>query len=182
MGKVRIIGGQWRGRLLDVADHRGLRPTPDRVRETLFNWLQCQVPGARCLDVFAGSGALGFEAASREAKSVVMLEKERPVASALKAQAKRLGGPIEVMHADALKWLPTVHGQPFDLVFLDPPFDAGLLPRVLSLLATPGRLATDAHIYMEFSSRSETPPLPEGWRLMKRKTLGEVTFALLQAR
>lgn len=179
MGRIRIIGGQWRGCLLDVPNRPGLRPTPDRVRETLFNWLQYQVSGARCLDAFAGSGALGFEAASRGAASVVMLEQDTSVAAKLAAQAGQFEAAVAVVRADSLKWLRTYAGEGFDLAFLDPPFAAGLLPETLSLLQRPGVLKAEARVYLEWPARETAPPLPQGWESIKTKSAGDVAYALV---
>ena len=179
MGRVRIIGGRWRGRLLEAPEHPGLRPTPDRVRETLFNWLQFRIAGARCLDAFAGSGALGFEAASRGAASVVMLEKNPAVAAGLRKRAREWGGEIEVARADSLKWLAAYVGEGFDLAFLDPPFGTGLLADALSLLSRPGVLREDARIYIERPAREALPQLPEGWEPVRTKTAGDVAYALI---
>src|SRR5690606_15336453 len=122
-GRIRIIGGTLRGSRLDVPDRPGLRPTADRVRETLFNWLQPVLPGARCLDAFAGTGALGLEAASRGAASVLALERDPALATALRAAVQRLGATtVEVHAADALAWLARPPDRRFDIVFLDPPF------------------------------------------------------------
>ena len=124
-GRLRIVGGEWRGRRLPVLDQPGLRPTPDRVRETLFNWLAPLITGARCLDLFAGSGALGFEAASRGAGRVVMIEKSANVVRVLRENRLLLDArQVEVIHADAGPWLAG-QAEPFDLVFLDPPFCRG---------------------------------------------------------
>ncbi|WP_101925843.1 MULTISPECIES: 16S rRNA (guanine(966)-N(2))-methyltransferase RsmD [Luteimonas] len=157
-GKVRIIGGQWRGTRLDVPEVRGLRPTSDRARETLFNWLQPMLPGARVLDLFAGTGALGLEAVSRGAAHALLVERDPVLATALAATASRLpgGAAVEVRRADALQVLATAPSAPFDLAFVDPPFDDGLWPAVLAAL--PRALAADAWLYVE--SRAGQPALP----------------------
>ena len=144
-GSVRIIGGRWRGTRLPVVDADGLRPTSDRVRETLFNWLQPVLRGARVLDLFAGSGALGFEAVSRGAGSAVLVERDARLAAMLRDSLARLdaGGQVEVAQSDALAWLRgPAPKQRFDVVFVDPPFAAALWPAVLEAL--PGVLADDA--------------------------------------
>ena len=152
-GKVRIIGGRWRGSRLDVPAVDGLRPSPDRVRETLFNWLQGDIGGARCLDLFAGSGALGFEAASRGAGEVVMIERDPRALAALAAAKARFGaGQVEVVGADALAWLARDADRQFDVVFVDPPFAAGLQRQVLDALVP--WLSPVARVYVE-SARSE---------------------------
>ena len=124
-GSVRLIAGQWRGRKLPIVDVEGLRPTGDRVKETLFNWLQTQIPGARCLDLFAGSGSLGFEAASRGAAEVIMVERDPTVVGCLQASAERLSAAqVTILQTDAAAYLQT-SPDPFDIVFLDPPFNVG---------------------------------------------------------
>ncbi len=177
-GRLRIIGGRYRGRKLPVPAQPGLRPTADRVRETLFNWLQPVIEGARCLDLFAGSGALGFEAASRGAAEVVMIERAEPVVRVLEANARNLGaGQVDVRRADALRWLSGT-GEPFDVVFLDPPFDEGLLGKSCSLLSFNGWLAPRAQVYLEARSSEELPPLPASWGLVRDKRAGQVRYAL----
>lgn len=176
-GKVRIIGGRWRGTRLEVADAPGLRPTGDRVRETLFNWLQPVLPGARVLDLFAGSGALGLEAVSRGAASAVLVERHPQLASALRATAARLpgGDAIEIAQVDAMAWL---HGQPdgaFDLAFVDPPFDANLWGGVLPVLAP--KLARDAWLYIEAPHDADSSPSAE-WKLHREGRTREVRYAL----
>jgi len=177
-GQLRIIAGRYRGRKLPVADLPGLRPTPDRVRETLFNWLAPVIQGARCLDAFAGSGALGFEAASRGAREVLMLEQSAPAARLLAENARRLGAEtVRVERADALRWLAGP-GTAFDIVFLDPPFAAGLLPETCVLLARNGWLAPNAWVYLEAPARPGLPATPEGWHLHRQRQAGQVCYAL----
>jgi len=176
-GRIRIIGGRWRGTRLDVPQRPGLRPTSDRVRETLFNWLQTALPGARVIDLFAGSGALGLEAVSRGAAKATLVEHDPALARALREVAARLegGDAVEVVAADALAWL---HAQPdagFDIAFVDPPFDANLWGGVLPALAP--KLAHDAWLYVE--SPAELAPAPQpGWRLHREGRTREVRFAL----
>ncbi|QID18890.1 16S rRNA (guanine(966)-N(2))-methyltransferase RsmD [Nitrogeniibacter mangrovi] len=153
MSRVRITGGQWRSRLLNVTDAAGLRPTPDRVRETLFNWLGQDLTGWRCLDLFAGSGALGFEAASRGAASVVMVECNPRAFAQLRAHAGSLGADrVELIRGDALKFAASAPG-PFDLVMLDPPYHKGWLDRLTpwldALVAPDGRLYVEAEQPLE---------------------------------
>lgn len=180
-GKIRIIGGQWRGRKLVVPDRAGLRPTGDRVRETLFNWLQAAVPGSRCLDLFAGTGALGLEALSRGAGSAVFVERDRFLVDALRAVARDWPGGerLEVVQADALRWLVDDQRQ-YDLVFIDPPFADGLQGRVLETLARDGRLATNACVYVEQDARDPEFDVGESFELLRCKTLGEVRMTLLR--
>jgi len=178
-GELRIIGGRYRGRRLPVPSQPGLRPTPDRVRETLFNWLQPVIGGARCLDLFAGSGAIGFEAASRGAREVVMVERVAKVAKVLRNNAKLLGAvAVRVEQADALRWLDARAPRPFDIVFLDPPFSLGLLEPVCALLSRNSFLAAGARVYLETSAYAGLPELPQGWQLVRDKVAGQVRYAL----
>ncbi|MDE2305709.1 MAG: 16S rRNA (guanine(966)-N(2))-methyltransferase RsmD [Gammaproteobacteria bacterium] len=176
---LRIIGGTWRGRRIPVPDLAELRPTPDRVRETVFNWLAPAIGGARCLDLFAGTGALGLEALSRGARSALFVERSAPAARNLREQIERLGAEAraEVRCADAFEFLRDDH-TPFDLVFLDPPFRSDLLERCLTPLAVPGRLAPAALVYLESASSAGAPALPAGWELLRSKIAGEVGYHL----
>ena len=172
---VRIIGGEYRRRLLPFPDAQGLRPTPDRVRETLFNWLGQQLYGKSCLDLFAGSGALGFEAASREARRVVMVEKSRVVAESLKANRQLLSAKaIDVAPQEALAYLKACRER-FDVVFVDPPFDSDLLEQVLPLL--PPMLSEDGLVYVEARRWPEALP---GWEVLKQAKAGQVHYGLLR--
>lgn len=178
-GKVRIIAGRWRGSKLDVPDVTGLRPSSDRVRETLFNWLQSHIGGARCLDLFAGSGALGFEAASRGAAQVTMIERDAAALAGLHASARKLGADqVEIVAADALAWLAQVPDRAFDVVFVDPPFAAGLHRKTLDALAP--WLAPAAQVYVE-TGRDATLPELAGFAPRREGATREVRFALLQA-
>ncbi|MCA1979662.1 MAG: 16S rRNA (guanine(966)-N(2))-methyltransferase RsmD [Thiobacillus sp.] len=172
--RVRIIGGQYRRRLLEFPDREGLRPTPDRVRETLFNWLGQDLPGWACLDLFAGSGALGFEAASRGAASVLMVERDAAAAAALEKNRSALGvAAVEVLRVDALAWLANDRTA-WDLIFLDPPFDSGLAERVLPTLAA--HLAPGGQVYVEQGA----PVIPPAGFIMARSgRAGRSHFALL---
>jgi len=173
---VRIIGGAWKRSKLPVADRPGLRPTPDRVRETLFNWLGQDLSGWHCVDAFAGSGALGFEAASRGAAEVLLLESERQLAASLEATRARLSaGTVTVRCTDALAWLARAADHSADLVFLDPPFDSDLL--MPALLACRHLLRDGGFIYVE--SRAPLGELPEGWAVHRQSKAGAVRFALL---
>jgi 16S rRNA (guanine966-N2)-methyltransferase len=176
--EVRIIGGRWRGRKLRFPAAEGLRPTPDRVRETVFNWLQPVIAGARCLDLFAGSGALGFESLSRGAREVVFVERDAQVASYLEATLQALApGQGRVVRTDGVGFLGGP-AQPFDIVFVDPPFASGLLPAALERLSRPGWLAGGAFVYVEDAAREGAPVLPAGWTLHRSKRAGEVGYHL----
>jgi 16S rRNA (guanine966-N2)-methyltransferase len=175
---LRIIGGTWRGRKLRFPDRPDLRPTPDRVRETLFNWLGTRTAGARCLDLFAGSGALGLEALSRGAAHVSFIERDPVTARALRARLSEWqasGGQVEC--ADALRFLNGAP-EPFDVVFLDPPFGSELLVGAARRLAERGWLAPEARIYVESPGRGGAPQLPGGFALLKAKQAGEVGYHL----
>lgn len=177
---MRIIGGQWRSRRLPVASVPGLRPTPDRVRETLFNWLQSEVPGSRCLDLFAGSGALGFEALSREAAQVVLVEKHPAAFAQLQANVTALQAECaELINRDALVYLKS-EPEPFDLIFLDPPFRKGFVDQVMSLITERGLLKADGLIYLEYEAGLE--PDFSQWGMLPRRetTAGQVVSVLLQ--
>jgi len=176
--EVRIVGGRWRGRRLHFPSGTAIRPTPDRVRETLFNWLQPMIVGARCLDAFAGSGALGFEALSRGAASAVLVENDRAVVRYLREVAGQLGADTaRIVEADALAFLNRP-AETFDLVFLDPPFAAGLMPTLLARLAGPGWLAPGALVYLESPAAEGEPVLPPGWTLHRSERAGEVGYHL----
>lgn len=178
--QVRIIAGQWRGRKLEFPDSQGLRPTSDRIRETLFNWLAPVLPGAECLDLFAGSGALGFEAASRGAARVVMVEREVDVFQHLREQSARLSATtVEVVNSHANDYLAGT-GEAFDIVFLDPPFgETGLLRSVIHRLSQGQWIKPGGYIYLETGKDDETPQLPENWRSYRHKQAGRVLYQLL---
>lgn len=175
-GRIRVIGGNLRNSRLDVPDLPGLRPTAERVRETLFNWLQPVVAGSRCLDAFAGTGALGLEALSRGAASVTFVEREPRLAAALKANLSRLKAGGEVIGDDAARWLKGT-GKPFDLVFLDPPFVLDAWTGIAGLLEDGGWLTPTAWIYVE-SPRGAVFTLPPTWLAHRQGQAGEVTYAL----
>lgn len=182
-GQLRIIGGEWRSRRLSFPDAPGLRPTPDRVRETLFNWLAPHVEGARVLDPFAGSGALLLEALSRGASRGLALELNPAAASALRGNLELLrASGAEVRQADALQHLQGAAAEPFDLVFLDPPFHKELLAPACQLLESRGWLAADAWIYTESESAPSGLGLPGNWQLHREKHTGQVHYALWQRR
>jgi 16S rRNA (guanine966-N2)-methyltransferase len=176
---VRIIGGGWRGRRVSFPDLPGLRPTPDRVRETLFNWLQQAVAGARCLDLFAGSGALGLEALSRGAKELVFVEQAVAASRALQEQLVRLGGErrSQVVEMGAARYLRN-SAQPFDIVFLDPPFGRDALAEYVPLLDAGNWVTVGGLVYLENEKKSGAPVLPTHWELLKSKSAGEVGYHL----
>lgn len=176
-GRIRIIGGEYRGRRIAVPDRADLRPTPDRVRETLFNWLGQSLDGRVCLDLFAGSGALGFEAASRGAARVVMVEQDRTVFEALnKTKTAIAAVTVELVYGDAFAYLAK-SAEKFDVVFLDPPFRQNALPALLE--AIPARLAPGARVYVEAAAPVEPG---EAWRELKRARAGQVSYQLLERR
>lgn len=181
-GSVRIIAGQWRGRRLAFPARAGLRPTGDRLRETLFNWLQPHCPGAHCLDLFAGSGALGLEAASRGAAWVTLVERDPETARALRANCALLGaGMTEVIEADALAWLAgPPPATPYDIAFVDPPFAAAAPAAALRALAAPGWLAERAWIYLETARDRPPPALPERWCRHREAVAGAVRCQLFR--
>ena len=176
MNSVRIIGGDYRRRVLKFPDSEGLRPTPDRVRETLFNWLGQELDGLHCLDLFAGSGALGFEAASRGAARVVMIEQAPKVLAALRENHEMLQKPasMEIIRADALQYLSSTTSK-FDLIFLDPPYKKGWIARLEPLL--PGVLNEDAAIYVEAEHQIESLG---DWCAVRHGRAGEVHYQLLR--
>lgn len=176
-GSLRVIGGQWRGRRIDLPRDADIRPTPDRVRETLFNWLAPVIDGMRCLDLFAGSGALGLEALSRGAEEVWFVEKNEVAATQLSGNLRQLEcQSATVITGDALRYLKS-GGRPFDLVLLDPPFD-GIDLGILCTLLEAEWLGPGAHIYLEMSRRTALPELPANWATVREKTAGQVRFAL----
>ena len=175
--EVRIIGGRWERSKLPVADKPGWRPTPDRVRETLFNWLGQDLAGWRCLDAFAGSGALGFEAASRGAAEVLLLERDPALAASLRLSQQRLkAGALRVAASDAIAWMGGCPPGRFDLVLLDPPFGSDLAERALPL-ALP-LVADEGFVYLE--SRQSLPAAPQGWVIHRQGRAGAVHFHLLR--
>jgi len=172
--KLRIIGGEWRSRIITFPDQQGLRPTADRVRETLFNWLGQTLEGKTCLDLFAGSGALGFEAHSRGAREVTMIEHHPKVFAALRENAATLQATrLSLVQDDALAWLRRAHGV-YDVIFLDPPFQTDLLDKLLPLL--PAKLSAEGCAYVESGAPIVPPP---GMALMKSGRAGQVYYALL---
>lgn len=183
-GQLRIIGGIWRGRRLQFPDVDGLRPTGDRIRETLFNWLAPEIQGARCLDLFAGSGALGLEALSRGAALSLLIERDTKAAAQLKANLALLhkdsdrGEAGRVLQQDALSWLQQGNQEaPYHIIFIDPPFTLNLWQAVIDALEKGNWLAEDATIYIEAGRDSEYHP-PINWQLHRDKTTGAVSYKL----
>ena len=179
LGRVRIIGGSLRNSRLPVPAANGLRPTPERVRETVFNWLAPVIAGARCLDLCAGTGALGIEALSRGAAAVSFVEREARLAQALRANLERLGVDGEVVAADAQAWLQRVP-RAYDIVFLDPPFALDLWGVLARQLETGGWLAAGAMVYLEWPGPA-IPGLPTNWQVHREGRAGVVRYALMKA-
>ena len=175
-GKIRIIGGKWRGRRFPVLDIVTLRPTPDRIRETLFNWLQPVIAGASCLDLFAGTGALGLEAMSRGASEVILIENNTAAALQLSRNIEVLAATgISLFRNNALDWLQQ-NKQKFDIVFLDPPFRQGLVEKSCAIILAHGCLKKNALVYIE---TDKTFQLPDGLTIKKQGSAGQVRFMLL---
>jgi len=179
---IRIIAGRWRGRRLPVLDIEELRPSTDRVRETLFNWLMHDVAGARCLDLFAGTGGLGLECLSRGAQSALFVEADRRIASQLQQNLQALDAVdvAEVLVQSAVTFLGQAGKSQFDIVFLDPPFDSDLLSQVMPLLVENNWLADDALIYVEQASKKDPKPTPKGWRSYKEGKSGYCRYSVYQ--
>ena len=174
MNKIRIIGGELRSRMINFPDAEGLRPTPDRVRETLFNWLGQTLYGRTCLDLFAGSGALGLEAASRGAEQVVMVERNRTALLSLQENVKKLGcANVSVQGQDGLEFASR-DARKYDVIFLDPPFQSDYLPRLLEIL--PQRLNENGVVYVESGAAIDVPP---PWQTIKSGKAGQVHYQLL---
>ena len=179
-GRLRIVAGKWRSRLLHIADVQGLRPTSERVRETLFNWLVPRLGGARCLDLFAGTGALGLEALSRGAASVVFVDNSPQAISTLRQNAESLqADAATIIKADAREYLRQASQGPFDIVFLDPPYALDALGEYCGLLAESGVLRTGALLYIEDDDRRAWPEMPAGWNIDKERKAGNVRYALV---
>jgi 16S rRNA (guanine966-N2)-methyltransferase len=180
-GRLRIVAGKWRSRLLDIADVPGLRPTSERVRETLFNWLAHSIQGARCLDLFAGTGALGFEALSRGATSVVFVENSRRAAIAIEKSSQILDASGAIIHrGDADDYVRNAQPASFDIIFLDPPFADDRLEALCGQIDEQGILAPGGRIYLEQDRAKPETPLPDRWRVVKDKTAGNVRYMLVE--
>ena len=178
--KIKIIGGEWRSRTITFIDSPSLRPTPSRVRETLFNWLQYDITGRSCLDLYAGSGALSFEAASRGAKSVVQVEENPQVCQQLKENAIALAAPqIKIIHSDVFRFLAGENTF-FDIVFIDPPVAKNLAVQTCQWLEDKVWLNNHAKIYVEVEQQLILKGLPENWQLLKHKIAGEVGYYLFE--
>ncbi|MFT7414600.1 MAG: 16S rRNA (guanine966-N2)-methyltransferase [Methylophagaceae bacterium] len=177
-GQLRIIGGKWRGRKLNFPDVEGLRPTPDRVRETLFNWLQDKIGNARCLDLFAGSGAFGFEAASRGAESVTMVESDPVASKQLQSHCQLLTAANCNVESKTAQQFLISSLQQFDIVFIDPPYKSNLWSEIAAQLMTHAVLADNAYIYLECPTKDELPILPAQWHIIKDKKAGGVRYCL----
>ena len=185
--QLRIIGGEWGGRKLRFPDAPNLRPTPDRVRETLFNWLAPIIHGARCLDLFAGSGALGLEALSRGAVFTTFVDNHKKVIQALHSHLDLLkaNDRAEVLNFDGISFLShdnfiNTEARVYDVVFLDPPYHLDLMEKVVPLLEENNGLADNAMLYLEIEKRQSLPELPANWKKIKEKIAGEVSYFLFQ--
>ena len=180
-GRLRIVAGNWRSRFLDIADVEGLRPTSERIRETLFNWLVPHIHGARCLDLYAGTGALGLEALSRGAASAIFVEASPVAEKQLTRNTQMLDASgATILRMDALDYLAGKPDERFDIVFLDPPFAADLLDETCRLMTEQRLLADGALVYLEQDRGKAEPQLPDAWRVLKNKTAGNVRYMLAQ--
>jgi len=179
-GSIRIIAGKYRGRKLPVLMSEGLRPTTDRIKETVFNWLMPYINDSHCLDCFAGAGSLGFEALSRGAEHLTLIELDKKAALQLSSNKTLLKADnVTIKQADVLHYLKSNAPKPMDIVFIDPPFRKGLVEQTSALLAQ-GWLAKDALIYLEMESEQSKINLPNNWLLLKEKTSGQVSYRLYQ--
>jgi 16S rRNA (guanine966-N2)-methyltransferase len=178
-GFIRIISGKWRGKKLVVKDKEGLRPTTDRTKETLFNWLMHDIRDANCLDCFSGSGSLSFEALSRYAQSAILLERDKSVAEQLRENLKILKvDNASVVETDSIHYLQQTATQTFDIVFIDPPFNKDLVQPCCEALEKNGYLTAPAIIYIEVETQSQDLQLPDNWTLLKQKSTGQVSYQL----
>ncbi|MBK4764800.1 MAG: 16S rRNA (guanine(966)-N(2))-methyltransferase RsmD [Pantoea sp. Brub] len=179
LGKIRIVGGKWRGYKLPILNNiKLLRPTTDSMRETLFNWLSPIIKKANCLDCFSGSGALGLESLSRYANSATMLDLEYSLVNQIKQNLQKFKAMnAKVIQTDTLIWLKK-QGQPFDIVFIDPPFQKNLIDKTVKLLESNGWLNTRSFIYIENSLGNNSPSIPQNWQLYRKKITGKVIYYL----
>ncbi|MGI9223193.1 MAG: 16S rRNA (guanine(966)-N(2))-methyltransferase RsmD [Woeseiaceae bacterium] len=181
-GRLRIVAGKWRSRPLEIADVEGLRPTSERVRETLFNWLAPVIEGSRCLDLFAGTGALGLEALSRGAASVVFVDSSRRALTVIEKNVRSLHAEGAIIrHGDALRFVQTAAPGSFDVVFLDPPFAADLLDGICQRIDEAKILAPGAMVYLERDKAQAEPSLPATWQVLRDKVAGQVRYSLVTA-
>ena len=181
-GKLRIVGGKWRSRVITFPDKPDLRPTPDRIRETLFNWLAPYIEGAVCLDFFAGSGALGFEALSRGARKVVFVDHSKEVSSSLKENMKLLGeSDCEIVLGEVPHHIPPLGITNFDIVFLDPPFKQGLIKASIDWLYAGGYLKPNALIYIESEQELVQLPIPEHWQIIQDQQTKRMRYCLVKS-
>tara|TARA_B100000963_G_scaffold237165_1_gene207341 strand:- start:764 stop:1345 length:582 start_codon:yes stop_codon:yes gene_type:complete len=181
-GQLRIVAGKWRSRLLQVANAPGLKPTAIRIRETLFNWLSPRIEGARCLDLCAGTGALGLEALSRGASRVVFVECSDIAFESLKFNINSLkASGAELRKTDAISFLNNSVIEKFDIIFIDPPYTDGLYDDLFELIAVKGWLSKNARIYIEMSANEKELDLPKNWHILKRKRTGNVYYLLVAA-
>jgi 16S rRNA (guanine966-N2)-methyltransferase len=181
LGQIRIISGKWRGRKLSVANNDTLRPSPDRVRETLFNWLSPDLPGARCLDLFCGTGVLGIEALSRGAEAATFIDNHSPTIDLLRHQIIRLAAEnVQILNVDALSWLRTNTPSAFNVIFLDPPFRQGLIEASLDELRR-GWLKQNAWVYLETEKLPILHLESNGWIVRRQGKTRQIEFALLTA-
>lgn len=178
-GRLRIVAGIWRSRVLEIADVEGLRPTSERIRETLFNWLTPRMAGARCLDLFAGTGALGLEALSRGAAAAVFVENSKVAIATLRRNVASLDASGAVIHAgSATEYIDAAGAESFDIVFLDPPFADDNLAELCKLVDESELVATNANVYLEQDRARPEPDLPDGWTVLKSKVAGNVRYTL----
>ncbi len=178
-GRVRIIAGKWRGRVISFPDSQGLRPTHDRIRETLFNWLAPDIVDANCLDLFAGSGVLGFEALSRGAKKVVMIDNESKVVAALRQTQEQLQADNALIMQDEIPTHPLKFSDaPFDILFLDPPFKKGLLEKSIRWVEHGNYLQQEALIYIECENELDPLPVPPHWEMIRTKKTASLSYYL----
>jgi len=178
---LKIIGGEWRSRVIDFAEDKTIRPTPVRIRETLFNWLQLSVPGARCLELYCGSGILSIEALSRGAKHVTMIDQSREAISKVKQSLKELSADPARYHCEqafAQNWLSQENSL-FDIIFLDPPFESPELESLLPLIKSKHLLSEDGFIYIESPQAILAETLPEGWTIYRNKKAAKVHYCLI---
>lgn len=177
-GQIRIIGGRWRGRKLAVLNAEGLRPTSDRIKETLFNWIQFDVTDSQVLDLFAGTGSLGLEALSRGASQAIFVETHLPAARQLQENIAVLKAEARVENSNAEQTIALLPSNSIDLVFVDPPFQQGWLARIIPLLENSGCLTKNALIYVECERREDFSHWPANWHLQRDKEIGQVHFRL----